>query len=142
MEESRRLAASFHQQQQLMASKNQPFSSLSTASYFGSDSFGDDPFQFAKPPASTHYNNSQIITNVNPQTVDFLSSSQQQSPPTAATNQEPASISTFSPVQDKQFFSNAAVPTTNILPTLPIVDQKTHGEANSLTASSNISVAN
>lgn len=144
MEESRRLAAPFQQQQQPMVNKNQPFSSLSTASYFGGDAFGgDDPFQFAKP-ASTHYNNSQIITNVNPQTVNFMPSSQQQPPPTVAINQKPASISTFSPVQDKQFFSNTPVSTINVLPTPPTVDQKVDGETNFLTTSNDniISVAN
>ena len=124
MEESKGLAASF-QQQPPVASQDQTVSSFSTASYFGSNSFGEnDPFQFAKPPAaSTHYGHSQIVTDVKSQVENFVPS--QQDPPTVTTQQEPISMSTISPVNDKQFFTNATVPNANVLVPGPTADLKT-----------------
>ena len=124
MEESKGLATSF-QPQPPMTTQGQPCSSLSTATYFGSNTFGgDDPFQFTNPSTSTQYTNSHSVTDVNSQVGNYFMPSQQDPPPPAATKQESVSMSTFSPVQDKQFFPTAAIPNTNISPPVPIVDQK------------------
>ena len=139
MEESKGLSASF-QQQPPMASQGQTFS-LSTSLYFGSNTFGeDDPFQFAKPPPTTQYNNSQIGADVNSQVGNFIPSLPA---PPVATNQEPISMSTFSPVQDKQFFTNAAMPSTNMVPPISTVDPKGSSQQDEtpLSLSSDINVA-
>lgn len=139
MEESQGLAASFQQPPPQMASQGQPFSSLSTASYFGGNAFGeDDPFQFAKPPASMHYGNNSQVADVNSQVGNFVLS--QQEPP----KQGPVLVPTFSPVQDKQFFSNAMGSTTNMLPPPSTVDLKFNEEINppKVSSDNDISVAN
>ena len=119
MEELKGLSASF-QQQPPMASQGQP---LSTASYFGSNTFGeDDPFQFAKPPPTIQYINSRIGADVNSQVGNFIPP--QPGLPPVTTSQEPISTSIFSPVQDKQFFSNATMPPTNMVPPISTVDPK------------------